>query len=206
MPSTIVGLDETIKAIRTLDSDVYKEMNKEIRVALKDLQNTARDFVPKEIPGLRKGWTGQGFGKSRSAKTRGFPKYDYQAARKGIIYTMGRRKANAFGWASVYALLNKSATGAILETSGRAKGLSRRQYASNNPDAGIHFMNSVATGVGGLYRVGTGSSKQGRIIYRAVNQDNGATKAKIVQAVNNATAKFVKNTYLGRVASSRLAA
>lgn len=201
MPQSIIGLDETLKALRTLDSDIYKEMNKDIRVALKDLQSTARAIVPDEIPGLRTGWLGKGFGKSRTSKERGFPKYDASAARKGIVYSMGRRKANPWGWASVYALLNKSATGAILETAGRASGYGQgKKSRSNNPDAGVHFVNAIAssTGVGPLYRVGQGASTRGRIIYRAVAQDNGATKARIIHAINAATDKFIKNTKIGQ--------
>ena len=47
MPNAIEGLDSTLKALRKFSPDLYKQMNKEIRPALKSLANEAKTYLEK---------------------------------------------------------------------------------------------------------------------------------------------------------------
>ena len=231
MPYAIKGLDNTLKALRQYSPDLYKEMNREITIELKDLRDKARSWIPNEIDNLSR-WE-RGSKKSMWAGYRAFPKYEPQEARKGIFYRLGRQRPNKNGWASYYTLFNASASGSILETAGRKwpNGAPRDPYvqtkaqfmadpnrgnlpwskryhttshkysASNNPNAGKWFIDAIDQSVGRIYTVkrtagqrGRVSRKQnGRLIYRAVGEDNGQARLHIVKAVEAANAKFYQH-------------
>ena len=231
MPYAIKGLDQTLKALRQYSPELYKELNKEITIELKDLRDKARSWIPDKIDNLSR-WS-KGSEKPMWAGYRAFPKYDASAARKGIFYRLGRQRPNKNGWASYYTLFNASATGSILETAGRKwpNGAPRDPYmrtkaqwmaadpkfvgtdwknryhttshkwsASNNPNAGKWFIDAIDQSVGKRYEVkrsagqrGRVSRKQnGRLIYRAVGEDQGQTRMHIVKAIEATTAKFYR--------------
>lgn len=198
MPYEIKGLDKTLKALRQLSPDLYKEMNKEITIELKDLRDKARSYIPNEIKGLSS-WAAYETKFDDKGKRKSFPQYEPTAARKGIFYRVGRQKPNRNGWAGFYTLFNTSATGGILETAGRRQYRdNKKPYRSDNPNAREHFISAIAGSVGGLYTLGKArgtfggySSKQaGRLIFRAVAQDQGNARMHIVKAVEATKNKF----------------
>lgn len=194
MAHAIKGLDNTLKALRKLDPITYKEMNREIRPEMKRLQKKAQTFLPAEISGLSNWLRVQSpEAKSRTNKTRPFPKYDVNIARKGITYSVGKKKQRGSSWASLYALINRSASGAIVETAGRKVGLAgAKAHRSNNPNASAHFISAIEGRVGHFGRIGSGRKQKGRIIFRAVSEDEGIVRGKIVDAVNKASTIVVK--------------
>ena len=88
MPVEVKGIVEVQKALKQFAPDLFKEMNKEIRDAMRVVAKDAQSNVPTRIQGLS-GWQDQGkVVVSRTAgKTRGFPKYNPLVIRKGIGYS-----------------------------------------------------------------------------------------------------------------------
>lgn len=184
MPNAIEGLDSTLKALRKFSPDLYKQMNKEIRPALKSLANEAKTYLPASIPGLSN-WTHPAHeSQSRTSRVRAFPTYELTAAKRGISYSTSPRRLNSRGWVALYSMINFSASGSILETAGRKNPNGNPNSKSNNKNAGAHFIAAIAAAVGGFYRVGTGPRSVGRVLYKAVNKDDGKVKAVIIDAVN----------------------
>ena len=95
MPIEVKGIVEVQKALKKFAPDLYKEMNKEIRAAMRVVVEDAKGKVPNEILGLS-GWQDQGKEVvSRTAgKARGFPKYNADVIRKGLTYSIGRSRVN----------------------------------------------------------------------------------------------------------------
>ena len=133
MPVVVEGVPELKKALRKFAPDLLKEMNAEIKVALKEVVKDAQAKVPGQAPGRLYNWNDNGMeAKSRTSRERGFPKYNGRVIRKGLTYSIGRQKRNRQGFASLYSLLNKSAVGAIVETAGRLNKFGREQAGNRN--------------------------------------------------------------------------
>lgn len=194
MAHAIKGLDNTLKALRKIDPTIYKEMNREIRPEMKKLQKTAQQFLPNTIVGLSSWLKPQSENaKSRTSRTRPFPHYNAMVARKGISYSLGRKKQRGSNWASMFSLINRSASAQIIETAGRKSGLSgSKDSQSNNKNAGAHFTQAIQGAVGDFGKIGAGRKQKGRIIFRAVSEDEGVIRGKILDAVNKASTKLVK--------------
>jgi hypothetical protein len=221
MPVEVKGIVEVQKALKKFAPDLYKEMNKEIRSAMREVVNEARTNVPNQIQGLS-GWQDQGKEVvSRTAgKARGFPKYNPDVIRKGLTYSLGRSRRNYSGFVNVYRLLNRSAAGAIYETAGRknpdgrapvqsaiyqnqitqgtegyyfykGKKIARatRNYNSNNPFAGYHFVNSIDEEAR-LESIGRGRKNKGRLLYAAFAKDQGKVTKATFKAIDTAILKF----------------
>jgi hypothetical protein len=221
MPVEVKGIVEVQKALKKFAPDLYKEMNKEIRSAMREVVNEARTNVPNQIQGLS-GWQDQGKEVvSRTAgKARGFPKYNPDVIRKGLTYSLGRSRRNYSGFVNVYRLLNRSAAGAIYETAGRknpdgrapvqsaiyqnqitqgtegyyfykGKKIARatRNYNSNNPFAGYHFVNSIDDEAR-LESIGRGRKNKGRLLYAAFAKDQGKVTKATFKAIDTAILKF----------------
>lgn len=185
MPYAIEGLNETLKALRKFSPEVYKQMNSEIRPALRVIVKDARQNLPTDIPGLSN-WTAFAERTSRTSRARAFPQYDATIARKGITFSMARQKPNNKGWSAFYTIFNRSAAGAIVETAGRKNPFGDPKSQSNNKFAGAHFNRSIQSAVGKFEQVGQGNKNRGRVIYKAVYKDQGAIRGKIIDAINKA--------------------
>ena len=131
MPVEVKGIVEAQKALKQFAPDLFKEMNKEIRNAMRVVVKDAQSQVPSSIQGLS-GWQDQGkVVVSRTAgKTRGFPKYNGLVIRKGLGYSLGRSRRNSAGFVNIYKLFNRSAAGAIYETAGRKNPQGRAPISS----------------------------------------------------------------------------
>ena len=193
MPIEIKGLAETLSAMRAFEPDLAKNLTRQVRTALTPVQKKAQGFVPSEITGLSN-WMlktkGRKITKSTSAfaAVGHFPKFNGAIVRRGIKVSIGKSRPNRNGFVSFYRLSNFTAAGAIYETAGRANGKSHRKYSSNNPNAGKHFIDSMSAS-----REGQGKMN-GRLIYKAVAEDEGKTIATIVKAVEMSVAQFKKRS------------
>lgn len=185
MPVEVKGLVETQKALKKLAPDLYDNMRQEIRVALRTVSNDAKQMVQPAIYGLYN-WQATGAEvKSRTSRKEAFPKYDPKVIRKGLTYTLGKSKRNNAGFIAMYSLLNKSRAGSIIETAGRKNFNGDPRSQSNNPNAGAHFNRAIQGTYGGFGKVGKSRMDQGRLLFKAVENDQG----KVYDAVFKAIAK-----------------
>ena len=209
LPVEIKGLAETLSAMRKFEPDLAKNLNKEVRAALTPVQRTARGLVPETISGLSN-WKFKNHGgkvtKESSAfgQLGHFPKFNAAIVKRGIKIFIGKSKPNRSGFVTFYRISNTTAAGAIMETAGRkhASGqpwvgkhgnqgigssgktqLNHHYSHSNNPDAGLHFINSMGS------MQGTGSNR-GRLIYKAWQMYQGRALTDVMKAVNKTILQF----------------
>ena len=192
MPVEVKGLVETKIALKEFAPDLLKEMNKEIRIALKVVVKDAQQSVTPTVYGLY-GWQDKNkITVSRTkAKTplapelRAFPKYNPLVIRKGLTYSLAASRRNSAGFVGIYRLLNKSAAGAIIETAGRKNFNGDPKSQSNNPNAGAHFNRAIQGTYGGFKSIGKRDVDKGRLLYAAYFRDQG----KVIDAVFKAISK-----------------
>ena len=194
------GVKETLRAIRKIDPELLKEMNKEIKGVMIPIRDKARGYAPTAAPGGLYNWDEGAYTKKITARNsafrtfnsegrlRRFPLYQAEVARKGIYYTAAPSKRNRNGWSSRYIVANASASGAIYETAGRKNPGGDPKSRSNNPGAGANFINRM----GPLY--GDGASR-GRMIFRAWSEDQGKAQAAVVRAIEKTIAGFNQGRY-----------
>lgn len=187
MPVNISGYAETLKAMNEFDNDLYKSMDANIKAAMLPIRDKARSYAPSNSELLRNWTTALAFG-PQSTKFRPFPKYDETETKRGIVYRPGnnrRNKGTAFNVSHYVA--NRSAGGAIYETSGRKSGAKgNRNTESLNPRAGEQFMAQFASDS----LVGKNRPLQGRLIYRAWHEDQGNAQMAVVRAIESSVITF----------------
>ena len=193
MPVVIKGAHEMMRALGQFDKDLRNNLNRETRAYLAPVVRQAKAYVPDagNLMGLRTGWTYKSSStkitkNSSMFRVGTFPKYNSSTIKAGIKSIIGDARTQPNGWVSMYRIVNQSRAGAIYEVSGRAGGNSRRTYKSPNPHAGEHFMASIAA---------TGELKgknhlQGRLIYRAWNENQGKALLKVVRSVESTEKMF----------------
>ena len=190
MPVEVKGLVETQRALRQFAPDLYKEMNKEIRTALKVVVNDARSNVQPSVNGLYN-WQDKGnLVKSRTSRDQAFPKYNQQVIRKGLTYKMGRSRRNMYGFVGTYILLNKSRVGSIIETAGRKNFNGDPRSQSNNPRAGAMFNQAIQGTYGGTKSIGKGRVNSGRLLIKAYYDDQGKVTDAVFKAISKAQTSF----------------
>jgi len=185
MPVQVEGLINFRKSLRQIAPDLARQLDKDVKAVLQPIVNDARNLVPEELPGLSQ-WVG---GNKLSKKTSSFrvgkfPIYNSRQVKAGIVASAKVGRPNSNGFAAVYTIRNNSAAGAIMETAGRKnpagqpwvgrKGKAGHDYShSNNPNAGLHFINSMSG------RLVGNKSMRGRLIYRAWYENDRKTIAQI---------------------------
>jgi hypothetical protein len=198
MPVEVKGLVETQKALKKLAPDLYDNMRKEIRVALKVVADDAKNMVQPSIYGLNN-WQSTGAQvKSRTSRQEAFPKYDPKVIRKGLTYSLGKSKRNRAGFVALYSLLNKSRAGSIIETAGRKNWSGDPRSQSNNPNAGSHFNKSIQGTYGGFGKVGSSRMDRGRLLLKAVEQDQGKVYDAVFKAIAKAEHLFMTTSKTDR--------
>ena len=199
MPVVIEGVVGLRKALNKLAPDIKKELDKEVREALKPVIADARSKVPASAPGGLINWNNPGYErKSRTSRERAFPSYDGKAVRKGLTYSVTPSRMRGTGFVSLFTLLNRSATGAIIETAGRKNPGGNPASKSNNPNAGKRFIGAM-NGVGALKDYsGRGQMSTGRLLYAAYARNEGRALNAVLKAVQNAQDQLV-----ARIKSSR---
>jgi hypothetical protein len=201
LPVEIKGLAETLDALRKFEPDLARNLQKEVRAALTPVQKTAQGYVPNKLPGLS-GWSIKTSTKKITKETSAFrlgkfPSFNPTVVRRGIKIFIGKTTPNNKGFVTFFSIRNTSAAGAIMETAGRKhpsgqpwnpKNASHDYSHSKNPNAGLHFINSM----GGQLK---GADKfRGRLIYRANEEDHGRTVAHLVKAVEKTVVQFQRRS------------
>jgi hypothetical protein len=201
MPVVVEGVPELKKALKQYAPDLLKEMNAEIKLALKEVVEDAKSKVPMQAPGGLYNWQDNGVvSKSRTGRATGFPKYNARVIRKGLTYSIGRSKRNRFGYAGLFSLFNKSASGAIAETAGRASGMSGSSRSqSNNPNAGSIFIGAM-NGIGPMKSLDRRQKNTGRILFAAYAENNGKALDATFRAIDKAARLFKERATLRKAA------
>jgi len=168
MPTELVGAVALRKALRKFEPDLAKETTKEIANFLKPVVKQARGFAPsnEQVPS---GWVKRPNAGGRWANR----SYDAAEVRRGITFKTSPSKPNRNGFRSLATIFNKSAAGAIYETAGRKSGIT----------------GNFTPKLGGQLK-GNNRKSQGRVIFRAVEEDQGKAKAHIIKAIEAAAAKL----------------
>lgn len=197
----VEGVPELKKALKKFAPDLRKQMDDEIRVALKEVTNAAKAKVPGQSPGGLYNWQDTGVeATSRTSRARAFPKYNARVIRRGLTYSLGRSKRNRSGFASLYSLLNKSASGAIAETAGRASGSSGSSRSeSNNPQAGARFISGM-NGIGALKSLDGRQKSTGRILFAAYAENEGKALDGVMRAIDKASRLFKERATVRKAA------
>jgi hypothetical protein len=201
MPVVVEGVPELKKALKKFAPDLRKQMDDEIRVALKEVTNAAKAKVPGQAPGGLYNWQDTGVApKSRTSRASGFPKYNARVIRRGLTYSLGRSKRNMSGFASLYSLLNKSASGSIAETAGRASGMSGSSRSqSNNPQAGSRFIAGM-NGIGPMKSLDGRQKSTGRILFAAYAENEGKALDGVMRAIDKASRLFKERATVRKAA------
>lgn len=201
MPVVVEGVPELKKALKKFAPDLRKQMDDEIRVALKEVTNAAKAKVPSQAPGGLYNWEDTGVeSQSRTSRARAFPKYNARVIRRGLTYSLGRGKRNQSGFSSLYSLLNKSASGAIAETAGRLSGASGSSRSeSNNPQAGARFIAGM-NGIGAMKSHDGRQKSTGRILFAAYAENEGKALDGVFRAIDKASRLFKERATVRKAA------
>jgi hypothetical protein len=190
MPVVVEGIVGLRKALRSYAPDLQKQMDTEIRTAMKEVIGDAR----RRVPATTRLYNWVDTGKSRMSRTgraTPFPAYNPTLIRRGLTYSLARQRGNRVGFVSLFTLFNKSAIGAIVETAGRANPNGSSRSQSNNPNAGSMFNTTLSNEVGALKSYKSGDRKStGRLLYAAYADNQGKALDAIMAAINKATNAF----------------
>lgn len=198
MPVVVEGIVGLRKALKTYAPDLQKQMDTEIRTAMKDVIKDARRRVPESTRLYN--WTDNGQTRqSRTGRATAFPAYNQSLIRRGLTYSIGKQRRNRAGFVSLFTLFNKSAIGAIVETAGRANPNGSSRSQSNNPQAGQMFNTTLSNQVGALKSYKGGDRKTtGRLLYAAYADNQGRALDAIMTAINKANDALTKRVEADR--------
>jgi hypothetical protein len=189
MPAVeIRGNADLRKAMRQFTPDLEKNLKAELRKALLPVARLAKSYVPSQSP--MSGWAARSFSEGH------FPTWSSNTIARGIGYSASPSRINKNGFSSMARIFNKSAVGAIYETSGRknpdgqpwvgpyAGGASKSVSRSSNRYAGRQFIANLSPLVSSL-------QGRGRLIYRAWRDSTKSDPMGIaLRAIDEATTEF----------------
>lgn len=189
MPVVVEGIVGLRKALNKYAPDLRKQLDAEVKLALKPIVNDARAHVPEQS--VLRNFNSPGYvRKSRTGREDAFPNYDARIIRKGLTYTLAKKRNDRSGFVSMFTLLNKSRVGAIIETAGRRNPDGNPRSQSNNPNAGRQFIGSMNQ-IGALKDFANkGRSTTGRLLFAAYNRNEGKALDAIMKALEKTAALF----------------
>ena len=170
MPVAVKGAVALRKSLREFTPDLAKQLPKEMAIALKPVVKAARGYAPSESQTLSN-WKPRAFNEGR------FPTYNASLVKRGIGYKTSPSKVDRRGFRSLARLFNKSAAGAIYEIAGRV-----------NPDS--VFVKNIKGKYGSVMK--GNNEMQGRVLYRAYEEDRGKAQDGVIKAIEKVTAKLNK--------------
>ena len=168
--SRMVGLEQTIRDLKQFNPAALKIMNKEIYQVMKKIQVDARQLMPEASP--LGNW-----GKPPKEGTEWERlQFDPRAARMGVKTKIERQRRKGNVVSRAYLIINDDAAGAVYETAGR------RNPNGNSPQ-GAAFIKGIARESGIIVR-----GKQGRVVYKAVQDREPYTMNELRDAVDKGVA------------------
>ena len=204
MPVVVEGAVAFRKALNRYAPELKKELDKEIKAAIKPIISGARSKVPDAVFGAPDNWSNN--------ITSTFPQYNAGVIRRGLTYSLAAKRSKS-GFVSLATLLNKSPAGAIAETAGRVHPFGRptshqvtinkrwggrqvtvrttKDSQSLNPNAGMMMIERLNERVGHLKAYKSGDkSTRGRLLYAAYAENQGKALDAIMAAVLKTNAKL----------------
>lgn len=140
----VVGLGDTLKAMKVYSPNALKVYQKEARDAANIVVRVARQAIPAEPP--MRNWRKVPPRRARSTPRphsdprtnprggAGWPIWNSAEIRAGIKQSIAKKRQRGESWGSLLRVENRSASGAIFEVAGRrskGKSLSGRQFIRN---------------------------------------------------------------------------
>jgi hypothetical protein len=115
----INGIKETTAALKKFDKDAARRLSKVINDELRRAEGDAKDQIPTKPP--MSGWRTTAAKNPRAGVRggKGWPAWDPQAIRQGIVKTRSEGRVRSDYTTSAGALFNKTASGVIFEIAGR---------------------------------------------------------------------------------------
>ena len=115
----ISGIKETTAALKKFDKDAARRLNKVINDELRLAEGNAKEQIPDKPP--MSGWRPTAPLNPRKGVRggQGWPAYDPQAIRQGIVKTRSEGRVRSDYTTSAGALFNKTPLGVIFEVAGR---------------------------------------------------------------------------------------
>jgi len=168
MPVTIKGAVELRKALRQFTPDLAKQTQMEIKTAIRPISQSAKGYVP-DRGDVLSGWL------PRQISEGTFPTFNPSEVKSKIGFKTSPSKANSRGFRSLAQVFNKSRAGAIYERMGK-----------KSPDSRFVLNQD------GKFRAPLkGKDRmQGRLLYRAYDENNGKAREGVLKAISTATAKL----------------
>jgi hypothetical protein len=168
MPASVKGGIELRKALRSYAPDLAKETQKEIKVAITPISKAARGYVPDRGEVLS-GWL------PRQMSEATFPTFNPSEVKSKIGFKTSPSKPNSRGFRSLAQVFNKSRAGSIYERMGK---LSPESRFVLNQDG------KFRAPLKGKNRM------QGRLLYRAYEENNGKAREGVLKAIATAGTKL----------------
>jgi len=168
MPATVKGAVELRKALRKFTPDLAKETQKEIRTAIRPISQSAKGYVP-DRGSVLSGWLPRQMSEGR------FPTFNPSEVRSRIGFKTSPSKANSRGFRAIAQVFNKSRAGSIYERMGKV-----------TPNS------TFVLNQDGKYRAPLkGKDRmQGRLLYRAYDENNGKARNGVLKAISSSAAKL----------------
>jgi len=168
MPASVKGGIELRKALRSYAPDLAKETQKEIKTAIKPISQSAKGYVP-DRGSILSGWL------PRQMSEATFPTFNPAEVKSKIGFKTSPSKANQRGFRSLAQVFNKSRAGSIYERMGKLSPDSRFVL---NQDG------KFRAPLRGKDRM------QGRLLYRAYEENNGKAREGVLKAIATAGTKL----------------
>jgi hypothetical protein len=168
MPATVKGAVELRKALRKFTPDLAKETQKEIKTAIRPISQSAKGYVP-DRGSVLSGWLPRQMSEGR------FPTFNPSEVRSRIGFKTTPSKTNPRGFRAIAQVFNKSRAGSIYERMGKL-----------TPDSRFVLNQD------GKYRAPLkGKDRmQGRLLYRAYDENNGKARNGVLKAISSSAAKL----------------
>jgi hypothetical protein len=168
MPASVKGAVELRKALRKFTPDLAKETQKEIRIAIRPISQSAKGYVP-DSGEVLSGWL------PRQMSEGVFPTFNPSEVKSRIGYKTSPSKANSRGFRSLAQVFNKSRAGSIYERMGKLSPNSR--FVVNQDQK----FRAPLKGK---------DARQGRLLYRAYEENNGKARNGVLKAITTAATKL----------------
>ena len=173
--SRMVGLEQTIRDLKEFNPDALKIMNKEIYQVMKKIQVDARELMPKAAPPFDGNPSKWGFPPKEGTEWARL-QFNPKAARMGIKTKIERQRRKGDVTSRAYLIINSDAAGSIYETAGR-------KNPGGSTKQGGYFIEAIEADSGVTVR-----GKQGRVVYKAVEDRKAYTMNELRNAVNKGVA------------------
>ena len=171
----LIGIKETLDALKDFDKDAVKRFNKVINDELAGAERDARNLISEDPP--MSGWSKLDAARGKTRGGAGWPGWNAGEIRSKITKTKAQGKVRGDYTTSAGALLNKSAAGSIFEVAGR------KTKAGFARTSSAQFLRTLSARFG----------KASRVVWRVVDKDKAKIEANVSKALDEAKAELQKH-------------